>query len=302
MSPKRPPAALRILAIVQLLPAIRALLETVSNLIVARPELIRGSLDNRARVWCDSDMSDWTSNDRKSTVLITGANRGIGFEFARQYAVRGWYVIATARNPGSAQDLVALAEEYPRITIEQLDVGNLESIDALAEKLSGQAIDLLVNNAGLFGEFGDQAFGGLELEKFDEFMRTNARGPLKMSEAFLPHLKAGQQKKIVAITSQAGSFELDSGGLPGMYFYKSSKAALNMIMRNVAKDVREHGIAVGILSPGMVNTAGELPPERRFPGIIEPPESIAGMIMVIDALTIEDSGTFIRYSGEVQPW
>jgi len=247
-------------------------------------------------------MNNQTSDDQEGTVLITGANRGIGFEFVRQYAAKGWYVIATARNPEGAQDLKALAEEYPRVTIEELDVSDLESIDALAERLAGQAIDLLVNNAGFFGEFGDQAFGGLELGQFDQFMRTNARGPLKMSEAFLPHLKAGLQKKIVSITSQAGSFGLDSGGLPGMYFYKSSKAALNMIMRNVAKDVKEYGIAVGILSPGMVNTAGELPPERRFPGIIEPPESISGMIKVIDGLTIENSGTFIRYSGEPQPW
>ena len=247
---------------------------------------------------------DNKNNERayEFTVFITGANRGIGFEFVKQYAAQGCCVIAGARNPDAADNLRALTEEYPRITIEKLDVADPGSIDALAEKLSGQPIDILINNAGVFGDFADQGFGALKHELFDQFMRTNARGPLKMSEAFLPHVKAGQQKKILAITSQAGSFKLDSGGLPGMYFYKSSKAALNMIMRNVAKDVAEHGITVGILSPGMVNTAGELPPERRFPGIIEPPESIAGMIKVIDDLTLENTGIFIRYTGDPQPW
>ena len=238
----------------------------------------------------------------QNTVLITGSNRGIGFEFAKQYAQKGWQVIAAARNPDGAGDLHALAEEYPGVVIEQLDVSDPDSVDRLAEKVSGQAIDLIVNNAGIFGEFGDQMFGNLKVDLFDTFMRTNALGPLKMSEAFLPHVKASQQKKMVSITSQAGSFTLDSGDLPGMYFYKSSKAAQNMIMRNVAKDVKEHGITIGILSPGMVNTAGEIPPERRFPGLIEPPESIAGMIKVIDGLSLEDSGSFIRYNGEPQPW
>ena len=243
-----------------------------------------------------------TNAGTRNTVLITGANRGIGFEFAKQYAEKGWQVIAAVRNPDGAHDLHALAGEYPEVAIEQLDVSDPDSVDRLAEKLSGQAIDLIINNAGIFGEFGDQMFGGLKFGLFDTFMRTNALGPLKMSEAFLPHVKASRQKKIVSITSQAGSFALDSGDLPGMYYYKSSKAAQNMIMRNIAKDVKEDGVTVGILSPGMVNTAGELPPERRFPGIIEPPESIAGMIEVIDDLSLEDSGSFIRYNGEPQPW
>ena len=243
------------------------------------------------------------NNDgEQNTVLISGANRGIGFEFAKQYAAKGWRVLAGARNPEGASDLHALSEEYPAVSIEQLDVSDPDSIDRLAGKLSGQAIDLIVNNAGIFGEFGDQMFGGLKIDLFDTFMRTNALGPLKMCEAFLPHVASSQQKKMVSITSQAGSFALDSGGLPGMYYYKSSKAAQNMIMRNIAKDVKKDGVAVGILSPGMVNTAGELPPERRFPGIIEPPESIAGMIKVIDGLSLENSGSFIRYNGELQPW
>lgn len=238
----------------------------------------------------------------QNTVLITGANRGIGFEFAKQYAEKGWRVIAGARNPDGADDLHNLAEEYPGVSIEQLDVSDPNSVDRLAEKLAGQAIDLIVNNAGIFGEFSDQMFGALNIDMFDTFMRTNALGPLKMCEAFLPHVKSSQQKKMVSITSQAGSFALDSGDLPGMYYYKSSKAAQNMIMRNIAKDVKKDGVTIGILSPGMVNTAGELPPERRFPGIIEPPESIAGMIEVIDKLSLEDSGSFIRYNGEPQPW
>ncbi|MDP6674234.1 MAG: SDR family oxidoreductase [Gammaproteobacteria bacterium] len=237
-----------------------------------------------------------------TTVLVTGANRGIGFEFVRQYAQQGWQVIATARNPDHGEALRALAEEHDTINIEKLDVANDQSIDALAARLTGQPIDVLINNAGIFGEFEDQAFGSIDFARFDTFMRTNVLGPLKMCEAFVPHVRAGRLKKMVSITSQAGSFGLDSGGLPGMYFYKSSKAAQNMVMRNVAHDVKVHGIVVCILSPGMVNTAGEIPPERRFPGLIEPPESIAGMIEVIDRLTLDDTGKFVRYSGEPQPW
>jgi len=242
------------------------------------------------------------NDNYQETVLVTGANRGIGFEFVRQYAEKGWRVIAGVRNPDSADDLREIAEKHPDIRIEKLDVSIPASIDALAERLKGQPIDVIVNNAGLFGEFPSQAFGSIDFDRFDDFMRTNALGPLKMCEAFVEHVKAGCGKKMVSVTSQAGSFALDSGGLPGMYFYKASKAAQNMIMRNVAKDVEEDGIAVCVLSPGMVNTAGEIPPERRFPGLIEPPESVAGMIEVIDGLTREQSGKFIRYTGEEQPW
>ncbi len=235
-------------------------------------------------------------------VLVTGANRGIGFEFVRQYSEQGWQVIATARNPDQAKALCALATRNEAITIEQLDVADIASVDALAGRLISQPIDVLINNAGVFGDFSTQTFGALDFAQFDSFMRTNALGPVKMCEAFVPHVKAGQSKKMVSITSQAGSFGLDSGGLPGMYFYKSSKAAQNMLMRTVAKDLKAHGITVCILSPGMVNTAGEIPPERRFPGLIEPLESIAGMIDIIDGLTIDDTGNFVRYSGEPQPW
>ncbi|MDP7154102.1 MAG: SDR family oxidoreductase [Gammaproteobacteria bacterium] len=239
---------------------------------------------------------------QQTSVLVTGANRGIGFECVRHYVQQGWQVIAAVRTPDRAEALRALADEHDTITIEKLDVASDQSIDALAAKLSGQPIDVLINNAGIFGEFTEQAFGSINFARFDTFMRTNVLGPLKMCEAFVPHVRAGQLKKIVSITSQAGSFGLDSGGLPGMYFYKSSKAAQNMVMRNVAKDLKAHGIVVCILSPGMVNTAGEIPPERRFQGLIEPPESIAGMIAVIDRLTMDDTGKFVRYSGEPQPW
>lgn len=242
------------------------------------------------------------NDDYQKTVLVTGANRGIGLEFVRQYAEKGWAVIAGARNPGSATELQQLAERHAKLSIEKLDVSSPPSIDSLAEKLIDQPIDVVVNNAGVFGDFETQTFGSIDFAQFDTFMRTNALGPLKMCEAFLEHVKVGTAKKMVSVTSQAGSFGLNSGGLPGMYFYKASKAAQNMIMRNVAEDVRQYGIAACVLSPGMVNTAGDIPPERRFPGLIEPPESVAGMIEVIDGLTLDQSGKFVRYTREEQPW
>lgn len=234
------------------------------------------------------------------TVLVTGANKGIGLEFVRQYLAAGWRVIATARRPAGAQELNALAADGD-LAVVPLDVRDLDAVDALAAELSGQAIDVLINNAGLFGDFARQSWPAIAFEDFDTFMQTNARGALKMSIAFTPHVAASPRGRIVAITSQAGSFGLDSGGLPGQYFYKASKAALNMFMRTLAKDLADRGIVVCILSPGMVATR-PVPPERRFPGLLDPPESIAGMIRVIDGLTAADNGRFLRYNGEEQPW
>ena len=245
-----------------------------------------------------------TSTSAKGdTVLITGANRGIGLEFAKQYAAKGWTVIATHRRDETPESLSTLMSQYDQVRVEQLDVVNHEQIDALAEKLSDVPIDLLINNAGITGDFfqpAPQTFGTLDFDQFNRFMWTNAVGALKVSEAFAPNVIASDGKKIVAISSLAGSFGGGSGGMPGAMWYKVSKAALNMFMINIAGALREDGVAVGLLSPGEVKV--EKLANFDSPRFIEPEVSIAGMIEVIEKLNVETSGAFIRYNGEPQPF
>lgn len=242
------------------------------------------------------------------TVLVTGSNRGIGLEFAKQYAGKGWTVIATHRRDTTPDTLAALEAEYPNgVRAEKLDVTDHASIDALAEKLAGMPIDVLINNAGITGDFTrpkPQTLGTLDYDMAVHFFRTNALGALKVSEAFMDNVAASEQKKIVAVSSLAGSFGGESGGKGGIYWYRSSKAALNMMMVGVAADSKRKGVTVALLSPGTVKVekVADMVDRMGLKGFLEPPESIAGMIGVIENLAPEDSGAFIRYNGERQPF
>ncbi len=230
------------------------------------------------------------------TVLITGSNRGIGFEFARQYGAKGWNVIATCRNPEAAIDLKALAAEHPNVIIEKLDVLDHNMIDALAEKYNGTPIDVLLNNAGISGGYENQNFGTIKYELFDKVMATNFISPLKMAEAFIEHVAASGQKKIINISSMPSSITLTSGRL---YMDRPSKTALNMVMRSLSKDVAGRGIIVGLVAPGLVDT--ELTQSLHIPKI-SPEESVAALIDIIDGYTLEMSGSLIQHTGEVLPW
>lgn len=238
------------------------------------------------------------------TVLITGSNRGIGLEFAKQYAAKGWNVIATTRSPDKADELQKLAAAKKNVMVEALDVTDNASVDALAAKYKGKPIDVLINNAGITGDFRNpkpQSFGTLDHAQADDFMHTNALGALKVSEAFYENVKLSKGKKIVAVTSLAGSFGTKfGGGIPGGYWYKISKAALNAAMVNVSIDAIKDGVIVTLLSPGTVRV--EKIGDAQMPGLIEPLESISGMIKVIDNLKPEDAGAIIRYTGERQPF
>ncbi len=241
------------------------------------------------------------------TVLITGSNSGLGLEFARQYAAKGWTVIATHRRDTTPGTLAELASGHDGVRVERLDLMDHAGIDALAEKLAGMPIDVLINNAGITGDFTKlrpQSLGTLDYEMALRFFRTNSLGALKVSEAFLDNVAASDQKKIVAVSSLAGSFGGESGGKGSIYWYRSSKAALNMMMVGVAADTKRKGITVALLSPGTVKVekVAEMVERAGLKGFIEPHESISGMIEVIEALTPEDSGTFIRYNGEKQPF
>lgn len=253
-------------------------------------------------IFCLPLVSIAAIDETASTVLVTGANRGLGFEFASQYAADGWNVIATARKPEAAEDLQALAREYPQVVIEQLDVRDLERIDALAAKYADQPIDILLNNAGISGNpMPGQVFKRLDYDLFDDFMETNAQGPLKMSEAFLKNVEASEQKKIAVLTSKVGLFSEFDAGTIGTYFYRTSKTALNMLMRLVAEDVKKRGITVVLLNPGLVDTQNVLTEmnEKMKLGLTLVPitDSIAGMRTAIEKTTVDDPPNVHQWDG-----
>jgi NAD(P)-dependent dehydrogenase (short-subunit alcohol dehydrogenase family) len=231
------------------------------------------------------------------TVLITGASRGIGLELARQYAERGWDVIATCRTPAGAADLQAIAATHDNLVIEELDVTDFEEVDALAEKLAGRPIDVLLNNAGISGGSENQQFGDYQFDVYHRVHAVNVVGPLKMAEAFIEHVKASDQKKIINITSTQGSIARNFGG---NVFYRSSKSALNMVSNTLAIELKDQGVTVGLVSPGFVKT--DFTAGVDLPIMITPEFSAESVISVIDDYGFEKSGKFIRHTNEEAAW
>jgi NAD(P)-dependent dehydrogenase (short-subunit alcohol dehydrogenase family) len=235
----------------------------------------------------------------KSTVLITGSNRGIGLEFVKQFTERGWNVIATTRTPEKAEELNALAKKHKSITVEQLDVTDHVRIEVLADKYKDQPIDILLNNAGLTPKY-KTAFSPLDGIDFDialKSLKVNAIGPLKMCQAFMDHVKASNQKKIIVISSKVGSIPA-SPKMTMFYSYRGSKAALNMYMYTLSFETPEKNIILTLLSPGMVNTTEGI----KIPNAIEVEESVPKMMKIIFALTPKDNGKFLSYDGSEVDW
>lgn len=239
-----------------------------------------------------------------ATVLITGSNRGIGLELAKQYAEREWSVIATTRTPKDAVELQALAKQHKNLRIEALDVADFAAIDALAIKMKGTPIDVLINNAGILGgEPASQKIGALDYKAMELVYRTNTMAPLKMSEAFLDNVAASQQKKIVVITSGTASLTnvKPSQFFVPLYTYRMSKTAVNMGMRALATELAPRGIFVGILAPGMVET--RLLQQAGSGGRgIDATTSVTGVIKNIENLNAATSGHYIIYTGDTVPW
>jgi len=234
------------------------------------------------------------------TVLITGANRGIGLEFSRQYAERGWNVIATARDPDRADELQALAAEHPQLVIEALDVTDFAAVGELAERYREQPIDVLLSNAAITPR-DPSVFRGLAQVNFElarQSYEVNTLAPVRLAQAFVDHVAASETRKIVALSSKAGSFA-EGPELPIMYEYRASKAALNMLIQTMSFEVRRKGITVVTLSPGIVNTT----PGVSMPGGMDPDESVRLMIAVIDGITADDNGLFLNFAeGEQVQW
>lgn len=228
------------------------------------------------------------------SALVTGSNRGLGLEWVRQYAQQGWRVFATCRHPREADDLQNLKRAYREVTLHRLDVTKVEDIRSLQWELEGQAIDVLVSNAGIYL---DKRKYGIGCFRFHDWLRTlevNTLGGLRVMEALIGNLARGSGKLIVAVSSHMGSIAdiHDAGN----YYYRSSKAALNAVMSGLAVELKPLGIGVLILHPGGVKT-------RMGPPFgIPPEESVRGMMRIAERFRLEESGAFLRYDGEKMPW
>lgn len=239
------------------------------------------------------------------TILLTGANRGVGLALTKEFASQGWNVIATCRNPREARELRELAAANPKIVVERLDVSSSGQIGDLARRYRGVPIDVLFNNAALLGDRDDkgnkrQKFGSLDEELFREVMRVNVLSPLKISEAFVDNVAASKQKKIIGMTSGLGSLTL-MGRMSSFYYYQMSKAALNMGFRALRNDLMARGIIVALLAPGQVDT--DMLVESGFRGKgMSPADSAAGLYKLVAGLTPADKGVPINVDGKVIPW
>jgi NAD(P)-dependent dehydrogenase (short-subunit alcohol dehydrogenase family) len=229
-----------------------------------------------------------------TTILITGANRGLGLEFVAQYAKGGAAIHAACRRPEKAKELIELANAHPgKITVHTLDAASDASVAHLKREIGETPIDILVNNAGVYG--GDkQNHGDVDFSSWLDVLNVNTLGPIRVMEALTPNLKAGKDKKAIAITSMMGSTAGNNGGYLA---YRSSKAALNNAMRGLSLAMKADGVIVVPIHPGWVQTdmGGPNAP-------LKPPESVSGMRKVIAGLTLADSGRFLDYAGKELPW
>jgi NAD(P)-dependent dehydrogenase (short-subunit alcohol dehydrogenase family) len=228
-------------------------------------------------------------------VLITGANRGLGFEFARQYLADGWQIFAACRNPAAADELQRLAKgSSGKLTIVPMDVTNSESIRQAAEQLDGVAIDVLVNSAGVTGVSGQRA-GHVDYESWAQVLDVNTMGPLRVLESFIDHIARSERRLVVTITSGMGSIGDNTSG--GSIAYRSSKAAVNMVMRSAAIDLAPRRVTCVVVNPGWVRTDMGGPSAT-----LTPLESVTALRRLIATLGPDHSGKFYHYDGSEYPW
>jgi NAD(P)-dependent dehydrogenase (short-subunit alcohol dehydrogenase family) len=231
------------------------------------------------------------------TVLVTGAGQGLGLEWVRQEAAAGSTVIATARDPQASEGLEAAMRERPgRITVLKMDVADQASVDACVHDLTERhaALDDLVNNAGTYGPRDDRCLGA-DPADVDRVLEVNTVGPYRVTRGFLPLLRRGRSPRILFITSRMGSISDSPSG--AAYAYRMSKAALNMLGANLARDLREEGMLCLLLHPGWARTRMG---STRAPVTVA--DSVAGMRKVADRAGLPNSGAFLDYTGALVPF
>lgn len=226
------------------------------------------------------------------TVLITGTNRGLGLEFAEQYSQLGWKVLACCRDLNNANKLFNLQKKFSSIEILKLDVGNLNDINALSNKLKDRAIDVLINNAGIYRS---GSLGNVDPEAWIESFKINTIAPYILIEAFISQIMKSDLKKIISITSKMGSIDDNTSG--GSYIYRTSKTALNSMMRSLTHDLTSKGVSTLTLHPGWVRT--DMGGSNAW---INSSESVIGMIKQIKKLSKENSGQYLDYAGKTIKW
>ena len=228
------------------------------------------------------------------SILITGTNRGIGLEFVKHYLKNNEKVIATYRNKNSVKDLLELKNTTSNLSLVELDVSNPNSINEFASKITDQPIDTFINNAGVFGPRNNE-FGNFNAKEWLDVFNINTIAPLLITQKILKNLRLGKNKKLVFISSKVGSIEENTGG--GMYIYRSSKTALNQVIKSLSIDFKDENFIATALHPGWVQT------DMGGPNaLIDTKTSVKGMAEVIDSLVLKNSGGFYNYDGSSIPW
>jgi len=229
------------------------------------------------------------------TVLITGANRGIGLELTRQYLKKSSRVIATSRTPDSSASLSELKQADPdSLQILPLEVTDDQSVQTLVESLRGTTIDVLINNAGVSGG-KQQDILSMDYSWWAHTLAVNAIAPFRVTVALLDNLRRSRKPRIITLSSQLGS--MLRATTSGYYAYRSSKAAVNKVMQGLAVDLRSENMIVCPVHPGWVQT--EMGGANAD---LSPQESALGLIRLIDRLELSDSGRFLKWNGEEHPW
>ena len=235
-----------------------------------------------------------------TTVLITGANRGLGLEFVRQYQDKNVIIHTCCRKPDAANELNALADTSGGlIKVHRMEVSDPSQVSSVADALKGVSIDRLINNAGILGTIIDQpgnsAFGNLDYNVWEETMRVNVLSPFRICEAFVEHVAASDEKLMVFLSTHMASItELADGGF---YPYRSSKAALNLVIKGLSIDLKDRGVRTLALHPGWVKTD-----MGSQAAAVDIPDSIAGMKDVISGFKAPRTGEFINYDNSPIQW
>ena len=225
------------------------------------------------------------------TVFITGANRGLGFEFAKQYAADGWRVIAACRDPAKAEALSAVEGD---VQVETMDVDDDASVASLSDKLKDEAIDLLINNAGIYGPKHLSA-EDMDYEAWGRVLRTNTMSPFRVTMAFLQQVRNSDQKIIATLSSKMGSLNENQDG--GEYIYRSSKAALNAALKGLSYDLADAGIRIMLMHPGWASTDMGGPSAPLLPA-----DGVAGLRKVLAGIKDGETGVFYDYNGVELAW